>query len=115
MSSSSAPEAESNGVLQNVPGKDNADLEAKQGGNEETGSKSVVREEISIDTTLPINWSVKKKWLNLGIAAIICFVTAFGSSVYTPAIPDVMKDFGVSETVALLPLTTYVLGLSFGP
>jgi len=24
-------------------------------------------------------------------------------------------DFGVSETVATLPLTTYVLGLSFGP
>ena len=26
-----------------------------------------------------------------------------------------MLDFGVSETVAILPLTTYVLGLAFGP
>ena len=26
-----------------------------------------------------------------------------------------MKDFAVSETVATVPLTTYVLGLSFGP
>ena len=26
-----------------------------------------------------------------------------------------MKDFGVTEVVATLPLTTYVLGLSFGP
>ncbi len=26
-----------------------------------------------------------------------------------------MKDFHVSETVAILPLTTYVLGLAFGP
>jgi MFS family permease len=41
------------------------------------------------------------------------FSSAFGSSIYTPAIPDVMRDFGVSETVAILPLTTYVLSLSF--
>ena len=41
--------------------------------------------------------------------------SAFGASVYTPAIPDVMLDFGVSDTIATLPLTTYVLGLSFGP
>lgn len=26
-----------------------------------------------------------------------------------------MKDFGVSEVIATVPLTTYVLGLSFGP
>lgn len=26
-----------------------------------------------------------------------------------------MIDFGVSETIAILPLTTYVLGLGFGP
>lgn len=26
-----------------------------------------------------------------------------------------MRDFTVSEVVAILPLTTYVLGLSFGP
>lgn len=38
---------------------------------------------------------------------------AFGSSIYTPAIPDIMADFHVSETVAILPLTTYVLALAF--
>lgn len=26
-----------------------------------------------------------------------------------------MKDFGVNETTAIVPLTTYVLGLAFGP
>jgi MFS family permease len=40
---------------------------------------------------------------------------ALGSSIYTPGIPDVIQDFGVSEVIATLPLTTYVLGLSFGP
>jgi MFS family permease len=42
-------------------------------------------------------------------------LSSFGSSIYTPAIPDVMLDFGISDTIATLPLTTYVLGLSFGP
>jgi MFS family permease len=45
----------------------------------------------------------------------MCLYRAFGSSIYAPAIPDVMHDFTVSEVVATLPLTTYVLGLSFGP
>ncbi|KAH8599487.1 putative bicyclomycin resistance protein [Bisporella sp. PMI_857] len=65
------------------------------------------------DPTLPLNWPVWKKYFNLTIPAIITFVVAFGSSIYTPAIVDVMIDFKVSQTVAILPLTTYVLSLGF--
>ena len=43
------------------------------------------------------------------------FVVTFGSSVYTPGYPEVMKKFDVSATVALLGLSLYVLGLAFGP
>jgi len=43
------------------------------------------------------------------------FAVTFGSSVYTPGYPEVAKKFGVSQTVALLPLSLYVLGLAFGP
>lgn len=39
----------------------------------------------------------------------------FGSSVYTPAYPEIMNTFNVSSTVALLPLTFYVFALGFGP
>src|SRR5205823_8776642 len=39
----------------------------------------------------------------------------FATSVYTPGIEDVMSNFHVSTTVAILPLTVYVLGLGFGP
>src|SRR5436853_4518832 len=39
----------------------------------------------------------------------------FSTSVYTPGIEDVMSNFHVSTTVAILPLTVYVLGLGFGP
>lgn len=47
------------------------------------------------------------------LTAIISFYRAFGTSIYTPTVPNVVRDFGVSETVAILPLATYVLSLSF--
>lgn len=43
------------------------------------------------------------------------FAVTLGTSVYTPGYPEVMKKFDVSSTVALLPLSLYVLGLAFGP
>lgn len=39
----------------------------------------------------------------------------FGTSVYTPAVFDIMDDFHVSRTAALVGLTVYTLGLGFGP
>ena len=38
-----------------------------------------------------------------------------GSSIYTPAIPDVAEIFGVSEVAAVLGLTLFVLGYGLGP
>lgn len=38
-----------------------------------------------------------------------------GSSVYTPAIPEIVQKFDVSTTVALLGLSLYTVGLGFGP
>lgn len=49
------------------------------------------------------------------IPSFFAFTVAFGSSVYTPGYPEVMEKFGVSSTVAILPLSLYVLGLAFGP
>ncbi|KAH7342442.1 major facilitator superfamily domain-containing protein [Rhexocercosporidium sp. MPI-PUGE-AT-0058] len=74
-----------------------------------------ITEDPATDVTMPLNWSTWKKIVNMGVPSIASLVVTFGTSVYTPAIPVVMMDFGVSETVAILPLTTYVLGLAFGP
>lgn len=41
--------------------------------------------------------------------------STFGSSVYTPAIPEVARHFNVGPTTAIVPLTSYVLGLAAGP
>ncbi|KAL2075992.1 hypothetical protein VTL71DRAFT_935 [Oculimacula yallundae] len=72
-------------------------------------------ENVATDITMPLNWPVWKKIINMGVPSIASAVVTFGSSVCAPAIPDLMHDFHVSETVAILPLTTYVLGLAFGP
>lgn len=37
-----------------------------------------------------------------------------GSSVYTAGLLDVMKDFGVGQVAATLPLTVFVLGFGLG-
>lgn len=41
--------------------------------------------------------------------------STFASSVYTPGIDSVIREFDVSFEVALLPYVLYVLGLAFGP
>jgi MFS family permease len=41
--------------------------------------------------------------------------STFGTSVYSPAVFDVMSHFHVSRTAAIVPLTVYTLGLSLGP
>lgn len=104
-------EVQDNGVIASSHLEDGKDA----GGEIDGETAPDATTEAAIDHSLPLNWSLKKKILNMFIASVLCFVGAFGSSIYTPAVPDVMKDFGVSETVAIVPLTTYVLGLSFGP
>ena len=34
---------------------------------------------------------------------------------YTPALADIMADFNVSRTAALVGITVYTMGLAFGP
>lgn len=38
-----------------------------------------------------------------------------GTSIISPATADIIKDFDVSRTVALLPLALYIFALGFGP
>ena len=67
------------------------------------------------DPENPHNWKLWSRIYHTIIPALFAFVVTFGSSVYTPGYPEVMKEFGISSTVALLGLSLYVLGLAFGP
>lgn len=67
------------------------------------------------DPENPRNWSTLKKFF---VTFQICFLTFsvyIGSAIYTPGLYGVMMDFNVSQTVALLGLTLFILGYALGP
>ena len=63
----------------------------------------------------PKNWPLTRKILSTAIICFIGFVTTMGASIYAPGHEQVKAEFGVSTTVSLLPLSSYSLGLAFGP
>jgi DHA1 family multidrug resistance protein-like MFS transporter len=63
----------------------------------------------------PQNWTLRRK----GVATLqICLYTLavyMGSAIYTPSIPGIQEEYGVSITVASLGLALYVLAYGMGP
>lgn len=67
------------------------------------------------DPLNPWNWPIAKRYLHIFPAAYCAFVATLGSSIYTPSYSEMMQIYGISTTVAILPMSLYVLSLSFGP
>ncbi|KAH7383974.1 major facilitator superfamily domain-containing protein [Pyrenochaeta sp. MPI-SDFR-AT-0127] len=67
------------------------------------------------DPDNPQNWSMTWRIYHAAIPALFGFAVTFGTSVYTPALADIMHDFQISRTVAILGLSIYTLGIGFGP
>ncbi|KAK6834600.1 multidrug resistance protein [Apiospora arundinis] len=67
------------------------------------------------DPENPKNWSKAYKWYCTMVVAVTCFVVAFASSVVTADIAGVAEEFHVSEEVALLSITLFVVGFGVGP
>lgn len=63
----------------------------------------------------PHNWSLLKRCYHTFAVGAISFAVTAGSSLITPAIPQVAETFGVSRTAAVGSLSIYVLGLALGP
>ncbi|OJJ56743.1 hypothetical protein ASPSYDRAFT_80515 [Aspergillus sydowii CBS 593.65] len=63
----------------------------------------------------PYNWSTKSKVLQVSMIASAAFTTSVGVSIISPAHSQFMEEFGVGSTVAILPLSLYVLALGLGP
>ena len=63
------------------------------------------------DPAKPLNWPARKKWTNMMIIAVLTMLTPFGSSMFAPGVPDMMKDFkSTSITLASFVVSIYVLG-----
>ncbi|GKT47072.1 caffeine resistance protein 5 [Colletotrichum spaethianum] len=63
----------------------------------------------------PRNWSVFKKALVSFELCLLIIAVYAGASIYTVGYHGVEVQFGVSDTVALLGLTVFVLGYGLGP
>ncbi len=66
------------------------------------------------DPENPKNWSKPLKWYITMVIAITCFVVAFCSSVITADLIGVSNEFDVSNEVALLTITVFVVGFGVG-
>lgn len=56
-----------------------------------------------------------KKAYHTAATACLGFAVTCGSSLITPATPEIAEQFNVSRTASILALSLYVLGLGLGP
>jgi hypothetical protein len=67
------------------------------------------------DPENPKNWSKGRKWYCTMVIALTCFVVAFSSAVITADVKGVVEEFAVSEEVALVSISIFVVGFGIGP
>jgi MFS family permease len=63
----------------------------------------------------PRNWPSIRKWLMIAAIVPIDLSVSWGASGFSPVAADFAKDLNVSNEIATLGLSMYVLGLAFGP
>jgi len=87
--------------------------------NRESTVGSIVESET--DTKLdgqedPLNWSALPRWIYTITVVGISGIVGFSSSVQTPAIAAIGKDFNTSRPISTLAASsTYLVGCAFGP
>ncbi|TFK42877.1 major facilitator superfamily domain-containing protein [Crucibulum laeve] len=63
----------------------------------------------------PYNWPKSKKWLITAQLALCTWTVSFSSSSYTGGLKYIEQDLHISEDVAILGISLYVLGFALGP
>ncbi|KAI8663204.1 MFS domain-containing protein [Fusarium keratoplasticum] len=63
----------------------------------------------------PLNWPLWKKALQVAMISSSGFLASMGTSIVSPARLQLMQEFNVSSTEALIPVALYVFALGFGP
>lgn len=67
------------------------------------------------DPDNPRNFSLRRRVASTIVVTFLAFVSTLAASIYSPAHEEVSRLFGVSDEVAILPLSLYSFGLAFGP
>ncbi|KAK9240225.1 major facilitator superfamily domain-containing protein [Lipomyces kononenkoae] len=89
---------------------------AKEKGNEEPDpDRYLVVFEGDDDPYCPLNWSFKRKGFTTMMYACCTFGPQFASSVYGPTVEDIAALYHVSDEVATLGVSLFLIGVGFGP
>ncbi|KAJ5691130.1 hypothetical protein N7488_011865 [Penicillium malachiteum] len=67
------------------------------------------------DPSNPYNWPTRVKVHQVVMIGALAFTTSMGVSILSPAQEIMMKQFNISSTVAIMPLSLYALALGLGP
>ena len=67
------------------------------------------------DSRNPLQFPQWKKWTITVLQALATLAVAFVSTAYSGGIIEVIKDFHVSTTVAILGISLFVFGFAVGP
>ncbi|CAK7891950.1 major facilitator superfamily multidrug transporter Flu1p [[Candida] anglica] len=67
------------------------------------------------DKENPQNWPQWRKWHVTFSVAAICLCVSLGSSLYVSGVPELEHHFKISQELAIVGLTLYLIGLAFGP
>lgn len=103
--------------------------------SQEDGARQSIAWDDPRETRNPKNWSTLVKILHTAIPCFLAFEmysplplyplikqtadtrrhSTFATSITVPATSEIMKEFSVTRTKSLLPLTLYTIGLAIGP
>lgn len=67
------------------------------------------------DPENPLLWPLWKKIYGSGAIGGLAFAVTIGTSMITPATPEIAEEFRVSREAAILSLTLFTVGLATGP
>ncbi|KDN72105.1 putative major facilitator superfamily transporter [Colletotrichum sublineola] len=63
----------------------------------------------------PMNWPTRHKVRQIVMLSLAAFTASLGTSIISPARAQLMEEFGVTATQAIVPLSMYVFALGLGP
>ncbi|CAO1612711.1 unnamed protein product [Parajaminaea phylloscopi] len=97
------------------PHRNDGDDDTREDGTHKSrGEDAYIVDWAPDDSEHPRNWPRRKKWIMVAWACLMELGISFNSSAYSSGSQQIQEEFGVSQPVATLGLTTFVAGLGVG-
>ncbi|KAH7011363.1 major facilitator superfamily domain-containing protein [Ilyonectria destructans] len=100
-------------ILDDSATEKDMELGEQREGSERPGDADELDWENALEN--PNNWPAYRKLLQVIMLSATALLASIGTSIMSPARSQIMEEFNVSSTVALLPLAMYVFAMGLGP